>query len=204
MFVGINASLSQPRSSDDAQRFFSLIREYHNYEIRPNPDDAIQDPRLRPQLLEYQKEAVVWLLCREGLLEFSDEDNDSTKQLQSLLSMNINKRVNLNKFGNKGLPDAYYSRTSGCISWKKQRIDELPSNGGILADEMGLGKTIEMLSLILLNPRPVTDLEQTQLLMKEISDAIDVKYFSFECTCGSGARENQKVRVQWKHLISEL
>ncbi|KAG4078788.1 hypothetical protein HA402_015378 [Bradysia odoriphaga] len=167
--------------SEDAQRFFSMMREYHLYESRPNPPDTVQDPRMMAQLLDYQKEAVGWMLAREGVMEFCDDDNHSTEQLRKMLSMNINKRVSLKAFGNKCARDAYYSKTSGCLSWDKQSIEKLPSTGGILADEMGLGKTIELLSLILLNPRAAgTD-------PKNETDAIDdnvVKIGSFECTCG--------------------
>lgn len=169
------------------------MRDYHSDEIRPNPDDSIQDPRMIPQLLDYQKEAVVWMLSREGVLEFNDDDNDTAKQLQTLLSLNMNKRVNLKAFGNKCLQDVYYSRASGCISWEKQKVDKLPNRGGILADEMGLGKTIEVLSLILLNQRPdVTDFKSE--FDSKSADDVDVKYLAFECTCGISDQKKKNVR----------
>lgn len=184
--------MAQHKPSEDAQRFFSLMRDYHSNETRPHPDDSVQDPRIIPQLLDYQKEAVVWMLTREGVLEFCDDENDSVEQLQRLLSMNVNKRVSLNAFGNKCRQDAYYSRASGSISWEKQTIDKLPSRGGILADEMGLGKTIEMLSLIVLHPRPVID--STNEDVKVEAADVNVKYVTFECTCGTWNRKNENVR----------
>ncbi|XP_037037910.1 E3 ubiquitin-protein ligase SHPRH-like [Bradysia coprophila] len=168
--------------AEDAQRFFAMMREYHLYESRPNPPDTVQDPRMMSQLLDYQKEAVGWMLAREGVLEFCNDDNHSTEQLQKMLSMNINKRVNLKAFGNKCVRDAYYSKTSGCLSWQKQSIEKLPSTGGILTDEMGLGKTIELLSLILLNPRAAMTDPKNET---EVGDDSGVKIGSVECTCGT-------------------
>lgn len=170
------------------------MREYHSYENRPDPEDSVQDHRLIPQLLDYQKDAVAWMLCREGVFEFNDDDNDSPEQLQKLLLMNINKRLSLKSSGNRRTQEAYYSRASGCISLEKEMIDKLPM-GGILADEMGLGKTIEMLSLILLHPRPdVTDLKVE--LDGELADDVDFEYLSsLECTCGTRDRKNNNVRV---------
>lgn len=192
----MDTSLTQYRSSDDAQRFFSLMREYHSYESRPNSEDSVQDSRLIPQLLDFQKEAVVWMLAREGVRGVIDEDEDNfSDQLQKLLSIQINKRINLTAHGNKCPQDAYYSRASGRLSWKKETIEKLPSRGGILADEMGLGKTIEMLSVILLHPRlDVTDLP-VQSNTKS-NDGVDgVKCLSFECLCG-GIRDQQKRDVR--------
>lgn len=187
----MSRSTTEHRPNEDAERFFSLMKEYHLYENRPNPPDTVQDPRMMVQLLDYQKEAVVWMLAREGMLELYDEDNHSTEELQKMLSLNINKRINLKSFGNKCARDAYYSKTSGCLYWEKQQIEVLRNNGGILADEMGLGKTIELLSLILLNPRATfTDLKRET----ETVDG-DVKIGSFECTCGVSDPKNGNVRL---------
>lgn len=145
-----------------------------------------------PQLLDYQKDAVVWMLAREGALELSEEDIFSTDQLQKSLSMNVNTRVSLKTASSKRL-DAYYDRTSGRISWQKRPIDKLPNRGGILADEMGSGKTIEILSLILSNPRPdVTDAESES----DEKVTIDVNQLWFECTCGERYLTNSNVRDQ--------
>lgn len=171
-----------------------LIREYHSYENRPDPEDSVQDHRLIPQLLDYQKDAVAWMLYREGVLEFSDDDNDSPEQLQKLLLMNISKRLSLKSSGKRCTQEAYYSRASGCVSLEKEMINKLPM-GGILADEMGLGKSIEMLSLILLHSRPgMIDLKVE--LDEESADDVDFDYFYFECTCGIRDRKNNNVTVR--------
>lgn len=155
--------------------------------MRPNSEHSVQDPRLIPQLLDYQKEAVIWMLAREGVCDASDDD--STDQLQKLLSDQINKRINLKAFGNKCPQDAYYSRTSGCLSWNKEPIERLPNRGGILADEMGLGKTIELLSLILLNPR----LDATGPNIESNNETTDgVNCLSFECPCGGGIDQQER------------
>lgn len=184
-------SATEYQPNEDAHRFFSLMKEYHLYENRPNPSDTVQDPRLMVQLLDYQKEAVVWMLAREGVLNLNDEDNHSTEQLQKLLSMNINKRVNLKAFGNKCDRDAYYLKTSGCLSWDKQPIAKLPNTGGILADEMGLGKTIELLTLILLNP--LTNVAALKSYRETDDDVVRIG--SFECTCGILDPKDGNVRL---------
>lgn len=178
----MDISLTQYRSSDDAKNFFSLIREYHSYRTRPQVEDSVQDSRLIPQLLDFQKETVTWMLAREGVHGVIDDDeDDSSDQLQKSLSIQINKRISLRAFGNKCARDAYYSRASGCLSWEKEMVEKLPNRGGILADEMGLGKTIQMLSVILLHPRPDTFSSNTE----SNGGIVDgVKRLSLECPCG--------------------
>lgn len=57
---------------------------------------------------------------------------------------------------------AYYQPTMGFLTKEKPTLRPMP-RGGILADEMGLGKTVEVLSLMLMHPRPEDDVYKPQV-----------------------------------------
>ncbi|XP_053963813.1 E3 ubiquitin-protein ligase SHPRH isoform X1 [Anastrepha ludens] len=87
----------------------------------------------RPTLCDYQVRTVQWLLKREQ--EVSCFPN---------YYMHLKAK------------DGKTSLYKHLLSWHVQESEPPPielSPGGILADEMGLGKTVEMLALIVLNPR---------------------------------------------------
>lgn len=113
-------------------------------------DEYIQHESLQVKLKPYQVKTIKWMLSREvlvpkyhtsGFIEIkrrsigSAEDDDGTKFFYNPTTCNLTTD-----------PDFIESH--------------LIPTGGILAEEMGMGKTIEVLDLILLNPRP---LDKSQL-----------------------------------------
>lgn len=102
---------------------------------------------LLPKLRQYQIDALNWMVHRE----------QQTKWLTSDLLIEIQPKAIT---ANVGLPSFYCDQTTGNISDYENATQPLPS-GGILADEMGLGKTVEMLALILANPRVLSPADQS-------------------------------------------
>lgn len=104
-------------------------------------DEYIQHQYLCVNLKPYQIKTVKWMLNRERVLKYHEITE-------------IKKRLNDDEGSTKFF---FNSQTiSLTIDPKVLQCMALPT-GGILADEMGLGKTIEILDLILLNPRPVDE-----------------------------------------------
>ncbi|CAD8115976.1 unnamed protein product [Paramecium sonneborni] len=91
--------------------------------------------KMQSQLKKHQKEALYWMLVREGYINNSSEDQ---KQQLSPLWQQI-KLLNGETF--------YVNTFTAKIS--KQFVPIQETKGGILADEMGLGKTLMALALIL-------------------------------------------------------
>ncbi|CAD8173135.1 unnamed protein product [Paramecium pentaurelia] len=106
---------------------------HHDLEMHDGPK------QLGSKLFDYQKQALTWLLQREGVIKAEDESSSNAlhplwKEYQTSQGVKI-----------------YFNPFSGLSSL------DFPSssrrcNGGILADEMGLGKTVMLISLILANP----------------------------------------------------
>lgn len=111
--------------------------------IHPRPNG------LRPQLLPYQQESVVFCLRREGKELISPRKvRDLDMKTKTTV---INPPLGWHKIPNTEYwLNPYSMRTS---SRTPVRYSDTVFKGyGILAEEMGLGKTVEMISLILLNP----------------------------------------------------
>ncbi|XP_055320162.1 E3 ubiquitin-protein ligase SHPRH [Sitodiplosis mosellana] len=108
----------------------------HNY-----TEEYIQHIELRPTLTHYQIDGVKWMLNRERIIDnFPTEFKEVIRRWPDL---NTNTKF-------------FYNERTIILLVDKNDDVPIPS-GGILADAMGLGKTVEMLDLILLNPRPAIE-----------------------------------------------
>lgn len=112
----------------------------------------IQPDQLIPQLLNFQRKSVQWMLLREGKV-FSEngELSDSSHVVDDLGFHSVS-----GQFDKTNGSDVYVDFYSGKISLSKKPEIDLTKvcTGGILAEEMGLGKSLELIALILLNPFP--------------------------------------------------
>ncbi|CCF33434.1 E3 ubiquitin-protein ligase SHPRH [Colletotrichum higginsianum] len=103
----------------------------------PAADDqtalSIEIPELSATLYPYQKKTIQWLLKREGVC-WNVSGPDSVSSIEDLPAPQ----------------DA-----DGAYSFRKHA--EQSVRGGILAEEMGLGKTIEIIGLITLHRRSLTE-----------------------------------------------
>lgn len=106
------------------------------------PDVEIEHPSLKAKLRSYQKRAVAWMVDREhktkgesAVIERFEEVSPTWKKITTPTNESL-----------------YYNKFSGVIASNlTANLQEM--SGGILADEMGLGKTVEVLTLVLMNPK---------------------------------------------------
>ncbi|KAJ0062914.1 hypothetical protein NL108_008247, partial [Boleophthalmus pectinirostris] len=120
------------------EELYDFVRRVHQREgaeLSFEPQHKALVPVLRP----YQCQAVNWMLKREKA-KSSEHKEQGLHHLWHEVVTLCGKKL-------------FYNPYTGCL------IREFPLAGvewpgGILADEMGLGKTVEVLALILCNPRP--------------------------------------------------
>ncbi|XP_071801260.1 E3 ubiquitin-protein ligase SHPRH-like [Asterias amurensis] len=131
----------------DFNKLFDAIRLRHaiNGDDSINLDVQLQSPCLVPTLREYQRQAVAWMLQKEGYGIQRREEEEREEKVEGKLHC-LWSKVRL------GEETLYYNVHSG--QFTRQRFTQKPSfPGGILADEMGLGKTVEVIACILAHPR---------------------------------------------------
>lgn len=111
----------------------------------PNQDELkLTEPSetFTSSLHNYQKQALTWMLTREGeLTSLSNAFNDKSRKLHALWEEYL-------------LEDGthlYFNPYTGQLSVELPQASP-DCKGGILADEMGLGKTVMMISLIHAHP----------------------------------------------------
>lgn len=134
---------------------FDALHKQHlaSREITPEMLQALTLPaKFLPTLCDYQKTTVLWLLYREQ---------------KSVPFSNF-----FTRFESKDNETIVYKHLYSQYMQAEQPPDICLPPGGILADEMGLGKTVEMLALILLNPR--IDVEQNDELLRVLK-SFDIK-----------------------------
>ncbi|XP_022082034.1 E3 ubiquitin-protein ligase SHPRH-like isoform X2 [Acanthaster planci] len=133
----------------DFNQLFDAVRRRHaesgNHAIALTIQ--LQHPCLVPTLREYQRQAVSWMLQKEGFRERKDEKEGA--ELGTRESGRLHCMWSELQLADQTL---FYNYHSG--QFTRQRFTQLPPfPGGILADEMGLGKTVEVLACILAHPR---------------------------------------------------
>ncbi|VDK80081.1 unnamed protein product, partial [Dibothriocephalus latus] len=118
---------------------YSCIQRSHSSIC--NPADRISQPnQVTVKLLEYQLDAIRWMLTREAGVN-SPVDSKWIKSFFVPVTT-----------ANAEDGPLYFSIVTGHFVKAVPDLDPSSCLGGILADEMGLGKTLEIISLILLHP----------------------------------------------------
>ncbi|ODN03793.1 E3 ubiquitin-protein ligase SHPRH [Orchesella cincta] len=171
-FLGVSpppAALElEARQKEDIAWFYGQIRKFHARENLPFPEISLQPSSLKPTLRKYQRDAVHWMLYREGYFDnFADHPPSEFLNGVTLteafldkmfIPIQLTKHVVSHKASDSPpvILSAYYNPFTAYVCWEKPKVPALPS-GGILCDEMGLGKTVETLALILINKKQIPE-----------------------------------------------
>ncbi|XP_063230328.1 E3 ubiquitin-protein ligase SHPRH isoform X2 [Bacillus rossius redtenbacheri] len=121
----------------NVQELYDAVKQFYRDAGDPM-NFNVEHEDLKPKLRPYQVQAVSWMLSRES----QSPKTEAQEEVHCL-------------YAELRLPDGklvYYNKCLGHILLQKP-VSKPPPTGGILADEMGLGKTVEILALILMNPR---------------------------------------------------
>ena len=154
LFTALSDAADQDGATNDApvegldvDTLYGRLRE-HIETHPPRPSAQMRPlPSLRPTLRQYQRDAVEWMLCREGCGDREAQRPPDDSCLWRTTSIGDGVSLQWNHC-NGSLREA---ESDPGKSMDEQR-PVVP--GGILADEMGLGKTVEVLALLLANPAP--------------------------------------------------
>ena len=161
-------------SESTLAHFYTKLREYHDINDADIDDSIPHDfysEKLRPTLRNYQNRAVRWMIHRERKLKYFPTECRS-------LPLKYEHFNQCSRF-------FYNPRTMEIVPDTISGSVKIPS-GGILADEMGLGKTVEMLALILHNPRMMKR-KRTESILNEDNlgppVAFQKKLHRIKCIC---------------------
>ncbi|CAK9439575.1 uncharacterized protein LODBEIA_P36750 [Lodderomyces beijingensis] len=173
---------AEESGSVSAESFYSAV--YAHTEKMPPFEDDFDIPELETTLLKFQKKTVNWMLSMENARYNSDDSRCTQVPFVTKEDLRNDEKVlsAMNKLspGWKGPiafnnQELYFNAITGHISTmshlcsflenylssedKSQYPTVLPAKG-LLCEEMGLGKTVESAATILLNQRPLQDVDQ--------------------------------------------
>uniref|UniRef100_A0A182WJB3 RING-type domain-containing protein n=1 Tax=Anopheles minimus TaxID=112268 RepID=A0A182WJB3_9DIPT len=155
------------------QEFYDQLRLHHQAQPIDHEScatlDTVQHPYLRPQLREYQQQAIRWMFHRETVQQ------TLPAQYARLRSRSLAE------------VDFFMDLYSYTVSDQEPKPTPLPA-GGILADEMGMGKTVEILGLMLLNKKSDTFVRERQSESSNYTD--DEDSAELKCLCVRTHRKN--------------
>lgn len=123
---------------------------------------ALQVLQLEARLYPFQRRAVQWLLQREGV-EWRRGRGDEASGLHPYTASTPELPFTFERVTDADGGIFYLSQVLGVATRDLSAFRSIQVSqdirGGILAEEMGLGKTLEVISLMLLHPRPAGPLK---------------------------------------------
>ena len=159
--------------------FYEALRKSHENDDLSGITECVQHPSLKPMLRPYQIRGVRWMLKKELKEEYID---------QEFVKMKI-RHLNSDQI-------FFYNIHTNEL-FDSPPAQQLLPKGSLLCDEMGLGKTVEMLDLILMNPRRNLkrkhddDCKEEAHEMCDIDDSMDNFQPTLKCICGKSSNKNE-------------
>ncbi|XP_075154307.1 E3 ubiquitin-protein ligase SHPRH [Haematobia irritans] len=153
-------------------KLFESLQNQHNAESLEwqNYKELSLPQKFLPKLCDYQLKSVMWMCTKER-----------SPAKFSLLTL-------FDKLEAKDQETTIYMHQYARYVVQDEPAEVILPTGGILADEMGLGKTVEILALILLNPRinDIPDQETTPQMLEHKRKRTDNEVF---CICSSKSKK---------------
>ncbi|CAO1380733.1 unnamed protein product [Diamesa hyperborea] len=172
----------QNAKEPSVNEFYEALRKSHDNDDLSGITECVQHPSLKPMLRPYQVQGVRWMLKKELKVEYVD---------QEFVKMKI-RHVNSDQI-------FFYNIHTNEL-FDSPPAQQLLPKGSLLCDEMGLGKTVEMLDLILMNPRRNLKRKHDHDSKEEVNESLcnDESMNNFKpklkCICGkSSMKEKHKL-----------